>query len=43
MKNTQKNWTTPNMTAYGSVEELTSDKDYGGDDGQTFQSSPIAS
>ena len=43
MKNPQKDWKTPDMTAYGSVEELTSDKDLGGDDGQPFQSQPIAS
>jgi hypothetical protein len=43
MDNDQKRWETPNMTEYGSVEELTTDKDLGGDDGGTFQSDPIAS
>ena len=43
----KQTWDTPALVRYGTVEELTAghpvDKDFGGDDGVTFQSQPIGS
>jgi len=42
MDTNQKRWETPNMTEYGSVEELTT-KSFGNDDGVTFEGEAIGS
>ena len=39
----KKDWTTPQLLVYGTVEKITEgcNKDFGGSDGYTFQSVPI--
>ena len=43
-KRSKKAWSTPRVIVHGTVEKITKDgcdKDYGGSDGFTFQSTPI--